>query len=471
MTAEASIGPYTILRLINQGGQGQVYLGYDRRLRRQVAIKIHRLPSARRARRHALDEARKIAAIQSPRVVQIYDVMDSGDYLVMVMEYVPGCDLAEYLSTVQPSVASVITVGADLAAALAAARQQGVVHGDLKAANVLITTAGRVKLTDFGIAREPGDGQKEQGASVTALSPEQALGLGLDMRADLFALGRLLYAMLAGQQPFRGSPDIAVRALLEREAVPLQAILQDAEAVPPQLLSLIQKLLDKDPAGRPANTHQVRHALRQAARQLPLSTAGSLLREARPCFRPESAADIPPPIPSQLRQRGRFTSALRGQWLASVGRLLSRYPGRVAVWLLILLGFLAPLASLIDRAGPEVYIEQTRYEVNPAARLPSEISRSFLAELVRDEVQQRVARARVRGVSGPRVYHAGLVSEDRPGGDRLIPGLRCSELFCVFVLQRQSAEGSGSRQVVLFPEQPVEQWRQSVRETVAGLYD
>ena len=87
---ESSIGPYSILRLINGGGQGRVYLGYDRRLHRQVAIKIHRLPASDVARRRALQEARLVAGVQSPRMVQIYDVVQSSDYLAMVMEYVPG---------------------------------------------------------------------------------------------------------------------------------------------------------------------------------------------------------------------------------------------------------------------------------------------------------------------------------------------------------------------------------------------
>jgi len=470
VAAETSIASFTILRLIKQGGQGQVYLGYDRRLRRQVAIKIHRLPASRRARRQTLDEARKIASIRSPRVVQIHDVVETRDYLAMVMEYVPGCDLADFLTAVRPTVASVITVGADLATALAAAREQGVIHGDLKAANVLITAEGRVKLTDFGIARRGEEARTQRAGSISALAPEQALGMTLDQRTDLFALGRLLYYMLTGQQPFGGSAETAVTDLLARDAIPLQTALAEAEDVPRELVLLVEQLLSKDPASRPANTHRVRHLLRLASRQLPLSTSDSLLREARPCFRPESAADIPPRIPSQLRHRGRSSSTGRWRWLARLRTVLVRSPVKVGMCTLILLGLLAPLFSLIDLERPTVYIGETRYEVNPSARVPSEISRSFLAELVRDEVERHAGGAAVSGAAGQRVYRAGATALDGDPGEKLLPGLRCSEVFCLFILQRLVGEQSESRQVLFFPEQPLEQWRQSVREAVVGLY-
>ena len=91
--SDNSIGPYRIVRLIKSGGQGQVFLGYDSRLQRQVAIKIHQLTELRAARKHALAEARKASRINCPRVVQVYDFMDSSDHLAIVIEYVPGCDL------------------------------------------------------------------------------------------------------------------------------------------------------------------------------------------------------------------------------------------------------------------------------------------------------------------------------------------------------------------------------------------
>lgn len=123
------VGPYRILRLIKQGGQGSVYLGYDKRLHRRVAIR-YSLPSTRAARRQLLREARTVASIQSHKVVQIHDVIESSTHLAMVMEYVPGCSLEDFLTAV-PSLASVLTVGTDVAGALALARQNHIVHGDV----------------------------------------------------------------------------------------------------------------------------------------------------------------------------------------------------------------------------------------------------------------------------------------------------------------------------------------------------
>ena len=153
MVGDARVGPYRIIRLVNRGGQGSVYLGYDKRLQRRVAIKVYPLPVQRNSRRQLLKEARVVASLDSPRIVQIYAVIESQEHIAMVMEYVPGCDLEEFLTAVRPSLASILVIAGDLAAALSVARQQQIVHGDLKAGNVLIAADGRVTLTDFGIAR------------------------------------------------------------------------------------------------------------------------------------------------------------------------------------------------------------------------------------------------------------------------------------------------------------------------------
>jgi serine/threonine protein kinase len=261
VNSDIRVGPYRILRLINRGGQGSVYLGYDGRLRRRVAIKIYRLPQRPAARRALFREAQTVASLDSPRIVSVYDIIESPGHLALVMEYVPGCDLREFLASVRPSLASVVTIATDLAAALAVARQQRLVHGDLKAANVLITDGGRAKLTDFGIARK-GTESKVAG-SLSALSPEQYLGEPLDVRSDLFALGCLVYRMLGGEEPFRKSGQLDVRWLLERPPPPLGELVPPEMDVPRELLELVMQMLRRDPGERPANTHRVRRVLRE----------------------------------------------------------------------------------------------------------------------------------------------------------------------------------------------------------------
>jgi eukaryotic-like serine/threonine-protein kinase len=301
------VGPYRILRLINQGGQGSVHLGYDKRLHRRVAIKIYRLPDSRKARKQLLYEARIVASIQSPKVVQIHDVIESGTHLAMIMEYVPGCSLEEFLNKVRPSLASLLTIGADVAGALALARQNHIVHGDVKAANVLITESGRAKLTDFGISRSSSDGRSSRWAagSLSALSPEQFLGKPLDERADLFALGSLLYRMLCGQQPFFKNGQLDPQQLLKKPPRPLVEMVTGDVELPDPLVNIISALLEKDPQNRPPNTRRVRQVFRTVLLGLPVSAGNSLLREARPYFRRESPDDIPPLIPEDLAQQGR----------------------------------------------------------------------------------------------------------------------------------------------------------------------
>ena len=250
MRGDTRVGPYRILRLINRGGQGSVYLGYDARLRRRVAIKIYDLPAGRAARNALLQEARTIASLDSPRIVQVHDIIESLQHVALVMEYVPGCDLAEFLAVRQPSLSSVLTIAADIATALAVARQQHIVHGDIKPANVLIADNGRVKLTDFGIARGVGqtDSRQSSGASLVAMSPELYRGEALDVRSDLFVLGCLIYRMLGGESPFFSAGQLDVQWLLQRPPLPLEDKVPADVDVPPQLLALVAQLLQKNPA-------------------------------------------------------------------------------------------------------------------------------------------------------------------------------------------------------------------------------
>ena len=157
-----------------------------------------------------------------------------------------------------------------------------------------------MKLTDFGIARSSHDSSPRQmaAASLSALSPEQYLGKPLDLRSDLFALGCLLYRMLSGEQPFMRGGQLDTRMLLEQSPRPLEERVASELPVPGELVELINDLLQKDPEDRPANTQRVRKVLRRVSREIPLAATNSLLQEARPCFRTESADDIPPQVPA-----------------------------------------------------------------------------------------------------------------------------------------------------------------------------
>lgn len=461
MTSDARVGPYRILRLINRGGQGQVFLGYDKRLQRRVAIKIYPLPSGRRARHRLLREARQVAAIQSQKVVQVYDVVQSSEHLALVLEYCPGCDLEELLANTQLSLASCLRIAADIAGGLAAARQQRIVHGDLKAANVLITSTGRAKLTDFGIAHH--DKDEQLAGSPSALSPEQVLGQGGDLCSDLFALGRLLYRMVAGRDPFAGDARIDIERLRSASYTPLAEALPAGQELPEPLLQLVARLLQADPADRPANTHQVRRLLRRAMHSLPLSGDDNLLCEARPFFRPESAEDLPPPIPAGMGRQARSRLRLRP-------RIPVRGPWAVPLVLCSLAVLVAGLALFKARPIPLVQVDATHMQLELGQVLPGDVSGSWLAAELAAAIVQSAGRVQLTGAVPRREYHAGRDDSNAPD-ERLRPSLRCGSQFCVFALERVRPGGSTHRQALLFPDASESRWRQVIRDTAAALYE
>ncbi len=458
---DARVGPYRILRLINDGGQGRVFLGYDDRLRRRVAIKIYPLPTARSQRQQLLREARQVAAMQSQKVVQVYDVIESGGHLALVMEYVPGCDLEELLSHTRPSLASSLRIASDIAGALAVARQQRIVHSDLKAANVLITQGGRAKLTDFGIAR--GAGEKAGGGSPSAISPEQLLGSGSDLRSDLFALGRLLYRLLTGEDPFMLEGRLDLEALRSASYTPLVERLPPDVELPPVLLQLVSELLQADPSSRPDNTHHVRHSLRKAMHSLPLSAEGSLRREAQPYFRPESPQDVPPPVPEGVGRQAR--SRLR-----SPRRLPLPARWRVPA-LLAIAGLVVVITALYtSRPIPLVRLEAPLLQLHGEHALAAGISGHWLSDELASAVQNRLGRVRLTGAVVPREYHAGRDRGTEPD-ERLLPSLRCGTVFCVFALERSRKGRTDYRQALLFADDSQSRWRQVIYDTTSSLYD
>ncbi len=473
------VGPYRILRLINQGGQGSVYLGYDKRLHRRVAIKIYRLPATRAGRKTLRREAQLVASIQSPKVVQIHDVIESGTHLAMVMEYVPGCSLADLLVAVRPSIASVLRVGADVAGALAIARQNHIVHGDVKPGNVLITETGRAKLTDFGISRTTADSQSGRWAagSLSALSPEQFLGQPLDERADLFALGALLYQMVCGEQPFYSGGTLDPARLLERPPKPLSDRVTGDVDLPDPLVAIISALLEKKPRDRPRNTRRVRQVMRTVMRTLPISARNNLLHEARPCFRHESPDDIPPQIPRDLGQQGRSALIPPGtQWARFLHRLkLLRWPARTALALTVITMAAVPLAIALRNTVTPVQFTQLQTSFTGTVKLPREISRDWMVEQVRDALVEQLGHIRVIGKIGAypvTVLYAGGEPKNwnEAAAITVDMALRCFERVCVFTVGREQAGERFSERGVLFADMPAQEWREVVRDTTLALY-
>ncbi|HVK12221.1 MAG TPA: serine/threonine-protein kinase [Gemmataceae bacterium] len=248
------IDHYEIVGILGHGGMGVVLKAHDEALDRVVALKVlapHHAASPA-ARQRFIREARAAAAVTHDNVVTVHAVVDRVPYLVM--QYVPGRSLQARLDADgPPPVETVVRIGAEIAAGLAAAHARGLVHRDVKPSNVLLEPGtGRVKITDFGLARAVDDETVTRSGGIVGtplyMSPEQARGDPVDARSDLFSLGSVLYAMCTGQAPFRASGTMAVlRRVIEDDPRPLA---EANPAVPEWLGALVHRLLAKDPGRR-----------------------------------------------------------------------------------------------------------------------------------------------------------------------------------------------------------------------------
>jgi len=477
MPRSTHIGPYRILRLINQGGQGSVYLGFDERLHRRVAIKIYRLPRDKKERRGLLHEAQLVASIQSAKVVQIYDLIISNNHVALIMEYVAGCDLEDFLIHRQPCLASIVAICSDVTGALAAARQQQIVHGDLKASNILITVQGRAKLTDFGIARGVGALETPTAASLSCISPEQYLGRPLDVRSDLFALGCLLYRMLTGNHPFVRAGELDRQGLLEHMPQKVEELVSESLSVPPELSRLLSALLQKSPEGRPGNTHQVRSTLREIARDIPLNVGNTLQQEAGAFFRKESPEDIPPLVPSDLTRNWRsgMKQKRTDLWLSFFAR--RRTIGSVLAVVITSMLFAKVLVQAYFTEQTPVVIEAPFLEMTTAAELPEEISARWLAGEIEIAVGDQHGRIAVDGglaaTQNKTFYSRGVVAgSGRAGGNALLrvqSKLHCADQLCLFaVVLKKDGQQFIEREVII-ANMPVSQWSDIVRSTTMAL--
>ncbi len=259
LTAGAAIGPYEIVRRLGSGGMGDIYLAEDTRLGRKVALKAlpaHFTKDAARVRRFQL-EAKAASALSHPNIITIYEIGQVDHLHYIVFEFIDGQTLRQRMSTAPLTVREALHVASSVAAALLGAHEAGIVHRDVKPENIMIRADGFVKMLDFGLAKltelkVPAPKaftlfQTEQGmvmGTAPYMSPEQARGLAIDPRTDIWSLGVVLYEMVAGRPPFEGPthPDVLV-AILGREPVPLPRYRPE---VPTELEWIIKKALRKE---------------------------------------------------------------------------------------------------------------------------------------------------------------------------------------------------------------------------------
>jgi tetratricopeptide (TPR) repeat protein len=294
LAAGVRLGRYEVLGFIGAGGMGEVYEGRDTRLGRTVALKI--LPphfASDPARRHRFErEARAVSALEHPNICVLHDVGSEADIDFLVLERLHGETLAERLNRAPLVREEAIAIAIQIAGALDAAHQKGVVHRDVKPGNVMLTSSG-VKLLDFGLARLRGEGGGDEVSTAFGsgepqkaagtrpyMSPEQATGGVSDARTDVWALGVVLYEMLTGRCPFTGdSPESLTLAIREREPPPLSST---DPPTSPALEHVVRRCLAKDAADRWQSASDVATELQWiAAGRAATGRASPLRRRAR----------------------------------------------------------------------------------------------------------------------------------------------------------------------------------------------
>src|SRR6266851_3287522 len=250
---------FQVLRILGKGGMGTVYLARDPRLERTVALKVLHSEGleAEERRSRFMREARTAAAIRHPNVATIYEVGEADGAPYLVMEYCEGETLSQRLRRRPFEAAEFLNIARQIAAGVAGAHEGGIVHRDLKSANIVIEPSGQVKILDFGLAKAlhrdvaPLSIDSTTGqlfGTLHYLSPEQARGLPADERSDLFSLGIVFYQMATGQLPFNADAPLLVLEKI-RDAEPEQFVPLDS-TFPPTAAKIIGKLLQKKPEDR-----------------------------------------------------------------------------------------------------------------------------------------------------------------------------------------------------------------------------
>ena len=258
------VGPYLITNLIGKGGMGIVFKARDTQLNRTVALKV--LPpdqfADRERKQRFLQEAKAASALNHPNIITVHGITqdDGADFLIM--EYVPGKTLDQLIPRKGLPLNVALKYAIEIADALAAAHAAGIIHRDVKPSNIIVTEQGRLKVLDFGLAKQAAALQESESTATEGpvtkaglvfgtaayMSPEQAQGKRADARSDIFAFGALLYEMVTGRRAFQGENVITIlSAVMNQEPPPMQTF---AATGTPELEKIVSRCMKKDPTRR-----------------------------------------------------------------------------------------------------------------------------------------------------------------------------------------------------------------------------
>ena len=263
-----TLGRYRILGELGRGAMGVVYRAEDPMLNRTVAIKTINMVADAEERaeyeKRFYQEAKAAGGLSHPNVVTIYDIGHAGDVVYMAMEYVEGTELRDLLLSGRLDAVTAVDMAAQVAEGLAYAHARGVVHRDVKPANIMVPREGPAKIMDFGIARMRASEVKTQTGMLLGspkyMSPEQLLGGAVDQRSDIFALGVVLYEALTGAPPFSGSDITQIMYQIVNAVPPPPSAVNSR--VSPMLDLIVAKALAKEPAARYPDARELAADLR-----------------------------------------------------------------------------------------------------------------------------------------------------------------------------------------------------------------
>ena len=353
------LGHYQILAPLGKGGMGVVYLAADSRLDRKIALKI--LPpefsaSPDRLRRFAR-EARAISALNHPNIITIFEIGQASGAHFMATEFVAGLTLRQWMKAARAGPAEVIGIAMQIAGALAAAHEAGIAHRDIKPENIMVRPDGLVKVLDFGLAKRTErtdaapDSEAATEASATTvpglimgtlayMSPEQARGLKIDGRSDIFSLGVVLYEMIAGRVPFAGpTPSDVIAAILTATPLPL------AQAAP-ELQAIVSRALEKDPESRYQSATEILRDLRLLDRRLGQETGVGVLPSGESGSAGSTRIIGAPPAHRTADQPATATGETAAGQVTRSARYGPRGAGRRRLWVAGAAAVLTALAGL-----------------------------------------------------------------------------------------------------------------------------
>jgi len=304
LTSGSKLGSYEIQSPLGAGGMGEVYRATDTKLGRDVALKVLPAEMAQDPERLARfrREAKTLAQLDHPNIVTIYSVEEADGIHFLTMQLVEGLPLDRLIPETGQPMEQIVEIATALGDALAAAHEKGIVHRDLKPANVMVSTDGRVKVLDFGLAKDvraanmndatmTSDSRTQIGVVMGTpayMSPEQTAGRPLDHRTDIFSLGVLLHEMATGRRPFEGSSSAELVSAILRDTPPSVTDLRPD--LPSDLARIVRRCLEKDPRHRVQTARDVSNEFRDLLRQSSLKISAVRTPTSRTVAAPDSGS-------------------------------------------------------------------------------------------------------------------------------------------------------------------------------------